>query len=60
VFLRTFETGDSPYSDAWEAVVRQVEIKPFSRWRVEREGLLVKGPAPAEESDDGNTSPVSV
>jgi hypothetical protein len=58
--LRTFETGDSADKEAWDDVVRQVEVNASSGWRVEREGLFVKGLVPAEQSDDGNASLHSV
>jgi hypothetical protein len=59
-FLRRFETGDSADQEAWDDAARQVENNYFSGWRVEREGLFVKGPVPAEKSDGGSASPVLV
>ncbi|KAK4138987.1 hypothetical protein BT67DRAFT_368358 [Trichocladium antarcticum] len=47
-FLRVFESGDAADTEAWELAVEYLQVAR-TRWRVERDGLLVKGPEPGPE-----------
>ncbi|KAK4039908.1 hypothetical protein C8A01DRAFT_16173, partial [Parachaetomium inaequale] len=50
--LCKLETGDLADREAWLDAVEWVE-ESRSGWRVERDGVFVKGPVPTEFADDG-------
>ena len=43
--LREFESGDAADKDAWDMAVQYVQVSRTG-WRVERDGVFVKGPRP--------------
>ncbi|KAK1756757.1 hypothetical protein QBC47DRAFT_377573 [Echria macrotheca] len=52
--LRVFESGDAADKDAWEMAVQYVRMSR-TNWRVERDGVFVRGPAPEGSAADGQT-----
>ncbi|GAB1315245.1 F-box domain-containing protein [Madurella fahalii] len=51
-YLREFESGDAADKEAWEMAVHYLNMSQTG-WRVEREGVFVKGPKPGHTQGPG-------
>ncbi|KXX76613.1 hypothetical protein MMYC01_208449 [Madurella mycetomatis] len=51
-YLREFESGDAADKEAWEMAVHYLGMSQTG-WRVEREGVFVKGPKPGRRQTPG-------